>query len=109
MTGTIDFLTIIEGNMALLIKTDRTVQVMNGELSITDMQGLVGGYVQCVPLNPLLEIDGKKYVYLMCDEDGKSKNYPANYIVSGYLVGTRIDSSDSIVGDVLLLEDNEMS
>ncbi|MDE1497126.1 DUF3846 domain-containing protein [Xenorhabdus bovienii] len=106
--------------MALLIKTDRTTQVVladdlpaskgsNGELSIKDMQDFVGGYIVSVTLNPPLVINDREYVYLICDEDGKMKNYPANYIVNGYLLGSRLASNDSIVGDVLLLECNEIS
>lgn len=106
--------------MALLIKTDRTMTVINaddlpnskgnnGELSMEDIGGFIGGYVQHVPLIPPLIITGKEYVYLLCDEDGKFKKYPENRIATDFLAGTRIASDDHVVGDVLLIEHHEMS
>lgn len=106
--------------MALLIKTDRTTTVINaddlpnskdnnGELSLNDIRAFIGGYVQLVPLNPPLIITGKRYVYLLCDEDGKWKKYPKNTIATDFLAGTRIASDDQVVGDVLLIEHHEIS
>lgn len=106
--------------MAFLVKADRTTQVVladdlpaskgnGGEFDLNDIQDFVGGYIQHVLLNPPLVIDGREYVHLLCDEEGKRKAYPINYIANGYLLGTRLDSSDCVVGDVLLLEQHELS
>ncbi|MBQ0600860.1 DUF3846 domain-containing protein [Klebsiella oxytoca] len=106
--------------MALLVKTDRTMKVINaddlqaskgnnGELSLEDIHIFIGGYMQLVPLSPPLLLNSKEYVYLLCDEDGKMKKYPINHLVTDFLSGTRIASDDCIVGDVLLIERHEMS
>jgi len=99
--------------MALLVKADGTTKIIqgdnDGELSLAMINNMVGGYFQHVLLNPPLVVDGKEYAHFLCDEDGKRKNYPVNMAASDYLVGKWLDSSDFIVGDVLLLEVGEIS
>lgn len=106
--------------MAFLIKANRTTQIVNagdlpasqgrrGEFDLSVIQSFVGGYIEHIFLSPPLVIDGREYTHLICDEDGKMKGYPTNYIANNYLLGTRLASHDCIVGDVLLLEEHEIS
>lgn len=106
--------------MALLIKTDRTMKVIHaddleaskgnsGELSLEDIHNFIGGYMQLIPLSPPILLHGKEYVYLLCDEDGKRKRCPINHLATEFLSGTRIASNDCVVGDVLLIEHQEIS
>ena len=81
----------------------------NGELALEDIHHFIGGYIQLVPLFPSLLINGREYIYLLCDEDGKRKEYAINHVATDFLAGTRIASNDCVVGDVLLIERHEMS
>ena len=99
--------------MALLVKADGTMKIVrgegNGELSLETMTDLVGGYLQHVGLSPALIIDGKEYVHFLCDEDGRRKECEPNPVASSYLIGKWLDRSDYVVGDILLLENGEIS
>ncbi|MGV7963723.1 hypothetical protein QPK13_22430 [Photorhabdus tasmaniensis] len=107
-------------DMAFLVKADRTTKEvfaedfpaskgMEGEFDVQDLTNFVGGYLEMVTLRPPLNINGKEYCYMLCDEDGKRKEYPVNYIACEYLVGSRLVGSDFVVGDVVFLERHEIS
>lgn len=88
--------------MAKIYKTDgtvKTVEPKNGtDFKLDELQEIVGGHIEVLYLNSS-EI-------LVCDEEGKLKNYPLN------IEATRIvqenDISDYIVGDVLICKTGEV-
>lgn len=80
--------------MATLYKQDGTVEIVHN-LTLENMQRLVGGYIQIVP-----SASGKSL--FVCDEEGKLKgkdvNVRATYI--GKIFGA-IRKDDLFVGDVI--------
>jgi Domain of unknown function (DUF3846) len=90
--------------MAFLINCDgsaREVLPDNGsDFSLKELQTLVGGYIQIIHLP-----DGR---ILGMDEEGKRKQKPYNQVgtLLGQLAG--IATHDFLVGDVLLMNKDEM-
>lgn len=75
-----------------------------GSFTLEALQGLVGGYVQIVYMNPPTEIEGVTYNRFAMDEEGKLVNKPVNTVASVLAHTTRaIRSSDCLVGDIVLL------
>lgn len=81
----------------------------DGQLTLEAMQKLVGGYVQVRVLKNNLEVEGKVYVAMGMNEDGKQFNLPRNGIATeiGLNYGA-INKPDFIVGDAILFEATEM-
>lgn len=86
---------------AVLVKDGclRPVVPMNGKkFSLTELQGLVDGYIEYVYLG-----NGK---VLVVDEDGKRKGKPVNMIATGWL---RSDGrNDYICGPALLATEEQV-
>jgi len=83
--------------MPLCIKADGTEREVEGKLSLQAMQTIVGGYIQQVATR-----DGR---YLIVDEDGKYKGKPVNEKATQLFWPLH----DTIVGDVLVLTEEEMA
>lgn len=89
--------------MAKLIKTDNSVTEVspkNGtDFSLEELQGFVGGYIEIVyPLT-----GAPKGSILVVNEEGKLIGLPVNGIATGMMGFT-----DTIVGDVLLCDTNQV-
>jgi len=89
--------------MALLIRTDGAVEPLpEHPLSLADLQRLVGGYIELVPLPEALTaaltaaldppVSGR--VVLVCDEEGQLKEKPVNHVAS-------VLAGQVVVGDVV--------
>ena len=89
--------------MAKLVKADgtvTTVEYTGKEVGLKKLQELVGGYIEIITLQ-----DGCMFVI---DEDGKGKSKPINSIATIAAHGAIMDG-DCIVGDVVYLEQGEIS
>lgn len=90
--------------MSLYIKTDGTqseVYPNNGvEYTLEELHKFVDGYVEIV------RIADKKMIVL--DEEGKLKGKPVNFRAT-VLADSYIAANDVIVGDVLVINDGEIS
>lgn len=88
--------------MSQLRRTDGTTENVTGEgpdgtLTLEQMQRLVGGYIEIVPLR------GHEEQLLVVNEDGKLKQLPVNSLATEEYMrfyGPR----DVIVGDAILAE-----
>jgi len=83
--------------MAIVIRADGTEREVEGKLTLPAMQTIVGGYIQQVATR-----DGR---YLIVDEDGKYKGKPVNEKATQPFWPLH----DTIVGDVLVLTEEEMA
>jgi hypothetical protein len=79
-----------------LIKTDGTTEVYE-DSSLEGMQKAVGGYIQAIPTK-----DGK---LMILNEEGKFMNLPPNETANALV---DLFPGDYIVGDVLIIDDDEM-
>jgi len=95
--------------MATLYKANgeiETVKPLNGEgFTLEELQGLVGGYVEKVNLSA--------EQFILCDEDGKSKNLPVNQNATDLWIKTFPYATvfdPVLLGPVLLFnnKDNEL-
>ena len=92
--------------MATLYKTDDTVETVrpaNGEdFTLEELQGFIGGYIEKVNLN------AKQFI--LCDEDGKSKQLHRNSNATLIWQQAFPHSRDVLLGPVLVfnVEDNEL-
>ena len=87
--------------MALIIRADGTQALIegkgkNGSLSLQQLQGAVGGYIEFVPCDP--EVTGG-YDHFYCNEEGKLKRLPIN--PTACHMSTLTGGDDYIVGDVI--------
>lgn len=81
--------------MAFILKTDNSiipVEINQEEDSLLQMQGMVGGYIELVPLH-----DGS---CLMVNEEGKMLNLPENKNAT-FLFRVGRNCHDIITGDVV--------
>ena len=90
--------------MAILISPDsdienEVVEYEGKTMPLELMQEKVGGFIELIRL-----VDGR---YIVFNEEGKLKGLPFNIIATA-LVAELIQASDFIVGDVLLLEEDEI-
>lgn len=87
--------------MAKIIKSNGEVEEreLNGELK--ELQEIVGGYIQIVPINY------QGYAGIVCNENGKLEDLPTNHIATG-LVGSQLFPFDYLVGTVILFKDGEI-
>ncbi|MNN50347.1 hypothetical protein D3C81_1649290 [compost metagenome] len=105
--------------MALHVQTDMRSTPVNptanpslfedGRITLNAMQQLVGGYIQVRTLHHHINVDGKVYVAIGMDEDGKMKEAPRNVIATELArkYGA-IGSKDFIVGNAVLFEAAEL-
>ena len=103
--------------MALKIDPDGTETVMEPEskkdgFDIETLQKAVGGYIEVVTLPGLLLHNGEEYYGIICDEDGKRKNYNVNDVATSLWAkahGVPVGSlGDYLVGTVLFVKKREM-
>ena len=89
--------------MAHIIKTTGEVveiQPKNGtDFQLEELQAIVGGYIEIVNLR-----NGK---LICCDEEGKLKGYERNNVATDFM-RTIFRTSDFLVGDVLVCDDNQI-
>lgn len=84
--------------MIKIIKTDSTEQEFkpaDKKISLKEMQEIVGGYIEIVPLN-----NDKLFV---CNEEGKIKGLPYNSKASEYFE-KHTGHYDKIAGDVIIAD-----
>ena len=90
--------------MIEIINTKRERKVykpINGkEMSLEEMQKIVGGYIQIVPLS-------KSNKILILDEEGKLKGYPINELATD-IWEENYGETDVIVGNVIIADDDEV-
>ena len=88
--------------MAKIYKTNGTVvetKPKNGkDFKLEELQAIVGGYIEVLSLN-------NKEI-LVCDEEGKLKDYPLNIVATEIVQSYGI--SDYIVGDVLICDNEQV-
>ena len=77
----------------VLIKVGSKPKIIEIENQLEEFQRLVGGYIECVPVQ---EYEDGRELVLVGDEEGKLKNKPINFplVYNGALY-------DFMVGDVL--------
>ena len=90
--------------MALLVKANGTTEEITipKENSLKFMQEKVGGWIQIFSTCPATQKTG--YVGIVCDEEGKLKNYPLNPQATD-MYG---NPNDVIVGDAIFFKDGEV-
>lgn len=89
--------------MAISITTEGVVKACGSKLSLEDMQGLVGGYIEHVGIH--VTIDGVLYKHLIVNEEGKLDGLPVN--AKATEIVNFIGIADIIVGDVIFMEPGE--
>lgn len=87
---------------AQIYNTDGTivpVEPKNGkDFQLAELQQIVEGYIEAIPLSAN---DASKDLYLICNEDGKSKNLPINNEATK-LLRLYFGNTDFVVGNVLV-------
>lgn len=86
--------------MALIIKTDGTIEIRTLKGTLEELQGLVGGMIQIVPIRY------KGYTSLMCNEEGLLIDLPLN-VVATTAVGDQV-FGNMLVGDIVLMKEGEV-
>lgn len=89
--------------MAILIKSNQSeesIMPQNGKFSLEELQGFVGGYIECVSLP-----DGK---LMIMNEEGKLEGLPYNEKATGFGILAGINYNDYVCGDVLICSPNEL-
>jgi len=80
-----------------------------GLVSMSRLRNWIGGWVELITLRKPVEVDGKTYKYLICNEEGKLLNLPANTRASQYiLMSESLGLNGLIVGNAVLLEEWEI-
>jgi len=79
-----------------ILKTngDKVSQSFNDNLSLEDLQKIVGGYIEFLPLK-----DNK---FMIVNEDGKCINLPIN--IQATFIAKNSNINDFIVGDVVVID-----
>ena len=80
-------------------KTEGYIQSYPKEsITLQDMQELVGGYIETVPLN--------ESQYMVVNEDGRSLNLPINEMANAVLVqnNPHFAKFNTIIGNVFIIE-----
>ena len=77
--------------MAYVLRTDGSTEQLEGKPTLEQLQALVGGYIELVPI-----FDGS---HMYCNEEGKLLGLKPNIFA-----GALIDFPDTIVGDVVVME-----
>jgi hypothetical protein len=96
--------------MALIIKTDRSIEEVLAKSKINCLewlQGQVGGYLESLFFTAPLEYRGKTYQGMMLNEQGKLDNLPVNEVATAIAIKGGL-SGDFIVGNVVLFSDGEI-
>jgi hypothetical protein len=75
-------------------------------MNLKAMQDLVGGYIECVALNPPVVELGATFVYMIVNEEGKLDGLPVNRAATDIAHAHGLQG-DYIVGPAILLEDHE--
>jgi hypothetical protein len=96
--------------MALIIKTDGSTQEELNKVVIDQLEWLqekIGGYIECLSFSEPLVYNGKTYLGMMLNEEGKLQNLPVNKVATSIAVkgGLRYDF---IVGNVVLFSEGEI-
>lgn len=81
--------------------SNRTVTPTGASFTLPELQALVGGYIEVVPLH-----DGR---YLVCNEDGKRLRLPANWAATLALHAAGGMPDDVVVGDALIATQQELN
>jgi hypothetical protein len=96
--------------MALIIKTDGSTQEELNKAVIDQLEWLqekVGGYIECLSFSKPLTYNGKTYLGMMLNDEGKLQNLPVNEVATALAIkgGLRYDV---IVGNVVLFSEGEI-
>lgn len=89
--------------MAILIKPNgeqTKVFPSNGRFTLEELQSLVGGYIEMLPLP-----NGKE---MYINEDGKSLGLQQNDVATGYGILAGIADDDFIVGNAVICSEEEL-
>lgn len=79
------------------------------QLTLEAMQKLVGGYIQIRTLKNNIEVEGKVYVAMGMNEEGKLHHFPRNGIATEIALNYgAIGKPDYVVGDAILFEAVEL-
>jgi len=89
--------------MKTLIKPDGTTERIEGVVTLSAAQSLVGGYIEFVPLKD--EYAGKN-LQLIVNEEGLLKGLPINGVASDYVHPNTL-MIDGIRGNAILLTDGD--
>lgn len=107
--------------MALVIEINRQTRVFNADtnpekyepkvgLKLSVLQEEVGGFIQLLTFREPLELDGRQYRHMVLNEEGKIRELPGNPIASQIAwFSQTISRHDCIVGNVVLLEEGEIT
>lgn len=107
--------------MALVIAINRQTKIFNAGtdpdkydpgvgLKLSVLQEEVGGFIQLITFPQTLGLDGRHYRHMILNEEGKLKELPFNPIASqiAWFIEA-IGHDDCIVGNVVLLEEGEIT
>lgn len=91
--------------MAIIIKaTGETVTVKpkhGDKFTLEELQNVVGGYIQIVPLV-------KRGEQLICNEEGLRLKLPVNATASEYCAGETFWGQDFLLGDILICSPDDL-
>ena len=100
----VDLVLITKKRATRIIRANGQVEIVapkNGvDFKLDEMQAIVGGYIQVVPL--------KYNMQIVCDEEGKLKGYPVNRLATDVWEDTFGKGTDIIVGDVLICSQTQI-
>lgn len=88
--------------MKKLIKTDGTITDIEEKVTLEVAQRLVGGYIEFAPLN-----FSHKNTQLIVNEEGLLQSLPHNPKASAYMHPLAHRMGMGLVGDVVLLTDDD--
>jgi len=96
----------------LLIKIDGASQLIervSDRADASQLQTLVGGYIESVPFKDPVEFDGRTYIGAFCDEEGKLKGKAYNVLATHlWQLSWTAPLADVLVGDVVFYEEGEV-